>query len=529
MNTSNDLVHLIGSMTRQEKRYFKLSSAFYNKGEGNDCSRLFEVIDKMQPESDAALAAAVQGKPYARRLSSLKNELTELLLDSLSAYHATKQSRAQLRRLLTHVETLYSRGLYNHCLKILTRAEKKARETEYHPALIEVFRWKRNLLIKGITDSFETDIDALYQQVDILLTQMTNANEYLRLMDLMQAISARYAAVPVPSDLEKLRSIMAHSLMRDETQAVSFDAQLALYNTRGTYSLLTGDQDGALYQYKKAVYLWKRFPAMVADRPSQYGRYLLNYLNCLLSSSDENEFITILRDLKTLSASSPEEIHGMRDAWNIELLYFLNRGQLDHCLSVIADIEQFMSVRADKYSPLVYITLCHNCAVIYFLEGRYSKALEYLTIILNERRIEVKRDLQEFARAFGVLVHYELGNTDILDNRLRSNKRFIRKNQLPGIIEGIILMSVEKLLDATDKKNIDRIIHAMYGELADLLHHGNQEFLGLPEILFWAESRLQNRSTHEVFVERMQNGPYETAKDMFPLHSSAQILPHKEL
>lgn len=516
MNTSNDLVHLVVSMTRQEKRYFKLSAAFYNKGEGNDCLRLFEIIDKLQPESDTALAAAVQGKPYVRRLSSLKNELTELLLDSLSAYHATKQLRAQLRRLLTHVETLYNRGLYNHCLKVLTRAEKKARETEYHPALIEVFRWKRILLIKGVTDSFETDIDKLYQQADILLVQITNANNYLRLMDLMQSISARYASIPVPGDLEKLREIIAHPLIQDETQAVSFEAQLALYNTLGTYSLLTGDQQGALQQYKKAVYLWKRFPAMIADRPSQYARYLLNYLNCLLSSSDESEFTTILRDLKNLSAS-PEVTHGMEDAWNIELLYFLNRGQLEHCLSVIADIEKSLSVRADKYSPLVYITLCYNCAVIYFLKGRYSKALEYITIILNERRIELKRDIQEFARIFSVLVHYELGNTDVLDNMLRSSRRLARKNQSPGVLETIIMQSVEKLLDATDPKDISRIISIMYGELVELLHRSAQEFLGLSEILLWAESTIQNRPTHEIFAEKMQRGPYETTKDMFPL------------
>ncbi len=516
MNTSNDLVHLISSMTRQEKRYFKLSAAFYNKGKGNDCSRLFEIIDRVQPQSDAALAAAVQGQSYARRLSSLKNELTEVLLDSLSAYHATKQSRAQLRRLLTHVETLYNRGLYNHCLKILTRAEKKARETEYHPALIEVFRWKRILLIRGVTDSFEADANTLYQQADIVLAQIANANSYLRLMDLMQAISARYAAVPVPGDLEKLRSIIEHPLMQDETRAVSFEAQLALYNTRGTYALLTSDQNGALQQYKKAVYLWKRFPAMMADRPAQYGRYLLNYLNCLLSSADESEFVTILRDLKALSVASPEEVNSMQDAWNIELLYFLNRGQLERCLAVIADIEKSFLVWADRYSPLVYLTLCYNCAVIYILEGRYGKALEYITFILNERRIEVKRDLREFARIFSVIVHYELGNIDILESRLRSAKRLVRKNQPPDIVERIVLHSIERLLDATDKKHTDRIVREMYEKLAELLHNGDREFLGLPELLFWVESRLQHRPTCDVFAEKMQRGPYQTTKDMFP-------------
>lgn len=524
MNTSNDLVHLIASMSRQEKRYFKISASFYNKGEGNDCLRLFEVIDKLRPESDAVLAAAVKDKPYARRLSSLKNELTEVLLDSLSTYHAAKNSRAQLRRLFAHVETLYSRGLYNHCQKVLARAEKRARETEYHPALVEVFRWRRILLIRGITDSFEADIDVLYSQLDTLFAQVVNAHKYLKLMDLMQGVSARYSAQPVHSDMETLRQIVAHPLIHDETQAVSFEAQLARYNTLGTYYLLTGDQDGALQQYKKAVYLWKRFPAMMADRPFQYGRYLMNYLNCLLPTTDELEFSRMLRDLKTLY--SADDKHKMPDAWNIELLYYLNRGQLEHCALVIAEIESTLLLRTPKYSPLVYGTLCYNCAVVCFLEGQYSKTMEYLSRILHERRAGGKRDLQEFARVFSCVVHYELGDVDAIDNLVRAVRRR-KKQEMPLVLHDTVVQAVRALLNASSTAERRRVVQTLYETLAMLLHSCTVEIPGLPELLFWAESKLQHRSTRDVFVERMKSGPYETTQQMFPLVPAVSKTPSR--
>lgn len=521
MNTSNHLLHLINTMTKQEKRYFKLYAGFYNKDKGNSCLQLFTTIDKEKPETEERLVEAVQTHSYKERLAAIKNQLTELILDSLAAFHASKQSSFQIRRLLTHADILSNKGLYTHSKKILARAEKKAREVEQNEFLLEAFSRKRALLIRQVSDSFETDIEHLYEQADADLSMLLHTNTYLKLMDLMQVLSARYAAHPTPKDREKLRAIISHPLLHEEHKATSFEAQLARYNTLGTYALLTNNIEQAAHHYKQAMQLWKSSPLMIKERPSQYQRYLLNYLNCLLFNPDEKEFATVIRDAKALPPSflSPENA-SLATIWNLELLYYLNRGQLNKSAAVIEEMEKSMPHNTKNISPLTYITLCYNCSVYYFLTERYNKTLTYLNVILNEHRIEIKRDLQEFARVLSLITHYELDNSDILDNMIRSTKRYLKQRDTLGVLEHTVLAFMKSLLYSVDKTSSQQLFQMLYTELTTILHNlTEQEQPGLLELLFWTESKLCNRPMRELFAQKMAAGNAASPKEMFPLQT----------
>lgn len=519
MNTSNDLLHLIGAMTKQEKRYFKLYAAFYNKNAGNYYLQLFDIIDGHKPTSDIELADLVGDKPYIRRLAALKNELMELVLDCLAAFHASRQESFKLRRLLTHAEILYNKGLYNHCQKLLARVEKKALEIQYYDFMPEIFTSKRALLIQKVSDSFEQELDELYRHNDTVLSLLLNTNSYLKLMDLMQVIAARYAVRPNDADIQTIRAIAEHPLLKDETQAETFNAQIARYNTLGTYALLTNDIEQAIQHYRKAVHLWKQYPVLIRQRPTQYRRYLLNYLNCLLATPNEEEFISVTRDIKTLPFPFPEqEPAALATIWNIELLYYLNRGELDRSAEVIAEVENGLIRHADLLLPTTYITLCYNSTMFYFLAGKYRKALEYVNAILNERRIEIKRDLHDFARVLGLITHYELHNIDILDNMLRSARRFLRQRDTVGGLENMVLRAIKDLLFSVDQTSEQRIFRSLYKELTTILHASdNQELPGMTELLFWTESKLRKRPIGDIFVEKMKAGSNTTPQTMFPL------------
>ncbi len=519
MNTSNDLLHLIDAMTRQEKRYFKLYAAFYNKSDGNYCLQLFEVIDKCKPADDTELAELLHNKPYVHRLAAVKNQLTDLVLDSLSAFHASRLAGFKIRRMLMHADILYNKGLYKHCRKLLARAEKKATEAEHHDILPEIFTRKRSLLLKEVSSSFEEAIDALYMQSDIAIATLTRMYSYLKLMDFMQMIAARYAARPTDNDMQAIRALVGHPLIKDETLADTFDARIARLNTLGTYSLLTNDIAQAIVHYRKAVLLWKQNPALIEDRSSQYRRYLLNYLNCLLSTSDEEEFSAVIHDIKTIPFPFPEQEAGaVGTIWNIELLYYLNKGRLEKCAEVIASVEKYLARNVDAFSPTTYITLCHNCTIFYFLTGRYHRALEYINNILNERRIEIKRDLHNFARVLSLVTHYELHNIDILDNMLRSAKRFLQQRESVGDLEQVVLRSVRDLSFCVDDSALHRAFEGLYSILAAQLHSTEGiEQPGLPELLFWVESKLRRRPIATIFTEKMKAGTSSALREMFPV------------
>lgn len=530
MNTSNHLLHLVTSMTKQEKRYFKLYASFYNKDKGNVCLQLFEIIDKERPQHEQDLHQAVKKKPYKHRIAALKNQLTELLLDSLASFHASKQSSFQIRRLLTHAEILRNKGLYEHSKKLIARAEKKVRDTQHSEFLVEIASRKRAILIRQVPDAFETHIDHLYQQAEADLSMILHTNHYLKLMDVMQVLATRYAASPVPEDREKLRTIAADPLLQNISPTSSFDAQLARYNTLGTYCILTGNISQAYEHYRHAVQLWKSSPVLIAERSSQYRRYLLNYLNCLLDSPNEKEFTAVINDIKTLPSSFSEPENTTRATiWNIELLYHLNHGHLKKGALVIAEVEQNLSRYARNFSRVALMTLHYNCTVFYFLSGNYRRTLDYINLLLNERHGELKRDLQEFAHVLGIVAHYELCNVDILDNMIRSTKRLLKQRETQRVLEYIVLKAIQSLLSCVDKDSTRRIFRALYADLVALLHQTPaQELPGLPELLFWTKSKLLQESIHEVFTTTMQTARGQSYHEMFPPDITSATQRHKK-
>lgn len=517
MNTSNDLAQLVGSMTKQEKRYFKLYSSFYNKEEGNSCLKLYEIIDKGKAEDDAALAAAVKNEPFARYLPIVKKQLTEQILNSLTAYHTDKKVDFELRQLLSHVEILFDKGLYNHCRKILSRAEKKAQQTEKHLFTMEITYWKRLLLLRTVSSSFETDIHDLYEQANRTLEVILSTNRYLELMDITQAITVRYASHPHSADIRKLQEIADNPLLQDDSFALSFDAKIALRNIRGTYMLLTDNNEQALQQYREAVRIWKEYPAMIAERPAQYRRYLINYLNCLASTRHAGEFADVIASVKALPPSeNGSQINRLKEVWNIELFYYLNNGRLDKGMEVIEEIRQNIRQHKNTIQPSALIPLYYNCSVFYFLEGNHGMSLEYINTIMNETSIELKRDIQEFARIFSLITHYELKNFDALDNMLRSTQRFLKQKDTLSQFETLVLRAIRTLLGSLNDHTSLSIFRSLHDDLVGILHSSDANPLGLLEVLFWTESKLQKQSVRHVFTQKMQVGGFNDHRDIFP-------------
>ncbi len=522
MNTSNELFRLIATMSKQEKRYFKLYTSFYSKEQGGNRIRLFDLIDKAKPATDAALLALVQDEPFATYLPWIKNQLTDLILSSLAAYHTESKPDFELRKLLDHADILFDRGLYPHCRKMLARAEKKAEKLEQHLLLMEVFaRQRALLLLKNISESLETDIEALHSKANRALQGILSTNNYRSLMDSTQVISARYASLPNQNDMDKLQELIATPLLQDNTQATTFAAKIAFHNIRGIYALLINNDEEARSHYQKAREIWKEHPAMIEEHPGQYRRYCTNYLNCLVSGNDEKEFSAVVQEIKALPSPAPEvTMNSLKDIWNLELLFHMNRGSMERSETVIREIQKSLQASTEGLQPHAFVTLCYNCGIFYFLEGKHRKTLEYLSMIVNESRIELKRDIQEFTRVFSLVAHYELQNIDVLDNLIRSARRFVKHKGAVFTLEKSMFRVVGKLANCTDASSTYPIFEALYTELRTILHHPDPQKpkpLGLIELLFWTESKLCKSSVREVFMEKMNGGDHGTFQEMFPL------------
>ena len=88
----------------------------------------------------------------------------------------------------------------------------------------------------------------------------------------------------------------------------------------------------------------------------------------------------------------------------------------------------------DLHRTLVFY---YKIASLYFGSGQFRKAIEYLNLIIDQKDLSLREDLQCFARILNLVAHYEAGDDASLEYQVRSVYHFLGKmdDQQPMQVE----------------------------------------------------------------------------------------------
>ncbi len=128
MKPSNQLFDLIKSLTKSEKRFFKLQSALQS-GDKNYV-RLFDLIDKMNEYDEENVKKTFKGEKFIKHLPSEKNHLYKLILKALRSYYGETSVSSMLKQEIKNIEILYNKALFEetvdeNAMNIGTNAKQK--------------------------------------------------------------------------------------------------------------------------------------------------------------------------------------------------------------------------------------------------------------------------------------------------------------------------------------------------------------------------------------------------------------------
>jgi hypothetical protein len=85
-------------------------------------------------------------------------------------------------------------------------------------------------------------------------------------------------------------------------------------------------------------------------------------------------------------------------------------------------------------------------AYLNFGAGQHSKALQWLNKVINDNENDLRQDLYGYARLFNIVVHFELGNIELLEYTIKSTARYLQKRNRDFDIEKLILDQFKKLI-----------------------------------------------------------------------------------
>ena len=145
---------------------------------------------------------------------------------------------------------------------------------------------------------------------------------------------------------------------------------------------------------------------------------------------------------------------------------------------------------------------------VYFGLGDYAKANYYLNQFLNKQEIDFRSDIQSFARIMRIIIHFELGNQDLLEYTIRSTYRILYKRKRLYKIESLILHFIRKKMS---KINTPQNLIAAFKELKHEFEKISKDpfeketLVAYFDFISWLRSKIENRPYAEIIRENAKS------------------------
>lgn len=508
---SDRLFQLIKSLSGSEKRYFKL---FVNDDGDRDNKyiQLFDAIDRQEHFDDEQLRKIIyNGRDIqSRKYSELKAYLYDLVIKSLQAYDQKTSIAYRLGQTLKGVRSLYKRSLYEDCHKLLQKAAKWAETYEQYDALLEIMLWQKQIAYaRGDIGVLDKQLAAWAEKEVEYLEKMRNETDYHNLFYRV-FLTVRKNALRAGSQDKELQKVAAHPLLASADRALTHRAKVLYYRTLTILSFSAKNYDAFYEQGAALINLIESNPVFLEEDVSEYISALSNFaVSCgYLGRFDEvNSCLDKMQHINPITLDDRLKIH--RQYYTHKFRLCIETGNFEEGLKVVKShlnelehLDKELFERSSFYFQYFYI---------FFGAGNYNRALDYLNEWLNLPRSIERQDLQSLARVLNLLIHYEMGNTLLLDSLLRSTYRFLNKKEGLLEFEVKIIQFIRQANKTAGRKALEQALRQLKEDFHALMNIPRERsLLQLFDFEAWIDSRLQRRSFAEILKEKFKKSQIKT-------------------
>ena len=511
MKPSIELFLLIKSLTKSEKRYFKLYSSL-QAGDKNYL-KLFDAIEKQSEYNEEAIKQKFKKEIFIRHLPSEKNHLYSLILKSLRTYHSENSVGSLLKELLKDMENLYNKALYKECNKVVNRVKKLAYDSEKFYYIIEIIGWEKQLADEEVLfGKLENNLEKLNNEEQQIIDKIRNLGEYQVLYSKINYVFRKGGYSRNEKERAIVEEVANHPLITGKNTALSVRAATMCYFIKGLCAITNGNLEEAHTNFRKVVDKMEQNALIAKDLQRRYVKslnYLLLYYIEYRKYDEFHKLITQMRALPLQAEFSSIDIKMkiFTATYNSELLVYARMGDFKKGIDIVEDVLTGMQTFQGRIYKDEEILFYYNIAYLYFGAEDYHKALYWINKVLNDPdKSGIRQDIFSFARIFNLIIHYELGNTDFLKYITNSAHRYHVKRQRDYKFEMMVFMYFKKLANTVPTKQIV-LFGELKNELQRLLKDDNEKIaLQYFDFISWIGAKTEQKPFSEFVKKRIELG-----------------------
>lgn len=506
-NRSTDaLFQLVKSLEKSEKRNFKLFAKRNSAGENLKTVQLFDALDKMDDYDESALLRKNKNIKK-QQLSNIKASLYRQLLSSLRNIKEENNIDIQLHEQMDYARILYNKGLYLQSLRMLDKMKEVAKANNQLTYLLQVLFFEKKIEALHITRSMRDRADRLTAEVNEVNDRLSLISTLSNLSLQLYSWYIKHGVARNEKDEIAIRGFFEEQLPANIKSLKGFYEKLYLYQSYCWYAFIRQD----FLMYYRYTQKWvDLFDHEKFMQPIETAHYIKGMHNLLSAHFDLQNYKKFNDTLQHFEKFSHSRLVRQNENNRIQTFVYLHiakinkhfmEGTFTEGLRLVPYIEEKLKeyeLYLDRHRVLVFY---YKIASLYFGSGDFETAIEYLNKIINWK-VDLRTDLQCYARLLHLIAHYELGNFELLEYLTKSVYRFMAKMENLSMVEENIFQFLRKSFRITPDKlrsEFEKLLFRIKTQERNRFE--TRAFIYL-DIVSWLESKIYNVPVQVVIKER---------------------------
>ena len=502
----DNLFVLIKSLTKSEKRQFKLYVGRMDSNEDSKFLNLFNLLDKMRKYDEKKIVDS--NIVTKQQLSNLKAHLYKQILISLRLNPQHKNVKLHIRGQIDFATILYQKGLYKQSLKILGKVKSYALKYDENTSAYEIVEFEKLIESLYVTRSLTNRTDELVNQTNHLkqLNDVSSSLSNISLQLYEKLIKAGYAKSDYES--KEIKTIFDEKIKYYNPENLGFREKIIYYQSWVWYSLLAQDFLSSYKYASKWIDTFNNKPEMIRIHPVYYLKgynFLLEALSLIkYPSKFKNRLDDMIEVVDDQSFPVNQNLNALIFLYKYNNLFNLHvlEGTFKESIKIIPEVLDGIEKNKNFIDHHHIMLLYYKIACMYFTVDDFDKCIKYTSLIMRNKNIKMREDLQCFTRILNLIAHWEAGLDFNLDKIIKETYNYLDKlNDLHEVQKTILkyLNGLENIYPG----EIKGFLRNLYNELKKYEDdpYEKRAFLYL-DIISWLESKIDRKPLQNIIKEK---------------------------
>ncbi len=498
MKKTEHLFYLIKSMSKSEKRYFKLFCSVHKTNPSFLAYYDSLAQEAEHPNTEKYYSISKQGTVPVKRY------LNKQILKSLRSYNEKYSLEMLLQTQLSEIEILYNKKLGEQCCFLIDKTKELAGKHEKFAIQLQVFKWERKL--KFLLDRTKRTEYEISKDEKLILNKYNNLNTYQHLFSEVMELKKKLGYIDEKHKPYLLEKIINNPALQDEQNCLSAIAKFYFdYTLTIAYWMLR--------EHKKSFEYSNRTFNAILKSPIDEENFngLLEHITACVCMGYYTE---VVKKFKICELVLKQNNIGNNEITVARLKYYkeaymplcyMYLGDKKRLKKTVTEVENVVLNNSIKLNKEARLVVSNNLRTAYIYLEDLKSAWEMQKIILTNVENKLRADIYDEMLLFNVF--YYLDKEESMYARASINtaySHFKDKKDFKNSIEYLIFESLKNLEEFIEKKQIKII----YERIADNILLYTKKQSGLNDFLedyffyyFWAKSKIMNQPISQIMAD----------------------------